>query len=156
MNKKDCPKELKINGSLVPVVCVYEKDWQKKVAEYMKTKTEFVIIGNKDYLDKLYNNWKSGRKEDLIKNILAGVPGVGIPALVSATAIPLILGAIGIGTALTPFTFGISSISVLASIASIVGVAAAIVIIIIISKISKVEFIKIDSPIAGLYVKFKS
>lgn len=121
--KNDCPKE--ING--LPVVCTWMKDWQKQAAEYIKKKQDFILLGERQYLEELIETYKKGDFKKFAKLFLLG-GGAGAVALtgVSSTTLSIVFG-LGTFSLLDP-----EPISKIAA-AAIAGVVGAVVLAILIA-----------------------
>lgn len=122
-----CPKE--IDGK--PIICVYEKDWQKEVANLLKKKQSFLLIGPEEYINKIYKEYISGNKKEVFRTMLIGSTALGVPSLgnLSNEKITIILAILFGGIAFGFLSGGLSIEVAIATVAVIVGISTAIVIV---------------------------
>ena len=153
MVNKECPKE--IDG--VPVICTWEKEWQKKMGEYIEKKQDFILLGEKEYLEQVKNAYEQKKLKELIKIILLG--GAGAAALPGITTTSL-SAALGLGTFCVVDPEPISKTILLIVVGAILGTAAAILIWRIVKWVkdkAKIIEIEIETPFfkSGIKVEFQ-
>ena len=145
-----CPE--KIGG--LPVVCTWVEGWQKKMAELIDRKQDFILLGEEEYLKKVKEAYYKKSLKELVKIILLGRAGaVALPGITS-TSLSIALG-LGFFAAADPEP--VSKSVLIAAVAAILGITAAIVIwnIVKLYKDRNIDFVfRVD--VRGFEVRFKS
>ena len=143
MEKRECPKE--VNG--LPVVCTWVEGWQKKMAEFIDKKQDFVLTGKEEYLRNVKKAYCRKSVKEFIELILLGGAGaVALPG-VSATSLGT---ALGLSCFATADPEPVSKTIFIAIVAAIVGVTAAILIWKLFMALRmKIDF-KVESNVPGI------
>jgi len=151
--ERTCPKV--IDG--LPVVCTWEKNWQKRMADFIEKEQDFILLGEQEYLEQVKKAYVNKSLKELIKVILLG--GAGALALPGITSTSLSV-ALGLGLLATVDPEPVSKTALTIAVGAIVGVTAVLVIwgIIKLLKGGNVEFVfRTDfKDIGGVEVHFRT
>ncbi len=134
------------------------------MADFIKRKEPFVLVGPEEYLDEIYSNYLSGKKKETISTILAGIAALGVSSLanLSESTIAIILSVLFIGGVFAFFSYGLSESAAIAAVAAIVGVSVAVIIVTIAIaiargklKVKKMNLGKSEKGDSGLVIEFE-
>jgi len=119
--EKTCPKV--IDG--LPVICTWEENWQKKMAQFIEKEQDFILLGEQEYLKQIEKAYRNKSLKELAKIILLG--GAGALALpgITSTSLSIALG-LGLFAAADPEPISKTALTIAAG--AIIGVTAVVVI----------------------------
>ena len=151
--EKTCPKV--IDG--LPVICTWEENWQKKMAQFIEKEQDFILLGEQEYLKQIEKAYRNKSLKELAKIILLG--GAGALALpgITSTSLSIALG-LGLFAAADPEPISKTALTIAAG--AIIGVTAVLVIwgIIKLLRGGNIEFVfRSDlKGIGGIEVHFRT
>ena len=148
MIEKKCPREI----DDLPVVCTWEENWQKKMAEFIEKEQDFILLGEQEYLKQIEKAYKRKSLKDLIKIILLG--GAGALALPGITSTSLSV-ALGLSFFAAADPEPVSKTVLIIAVGAIIGITAALVIwgIIKLLKGGNINFV-FRTDFGGIEVRF--